>query len=348
MKAFVESEDTQENIKATKEDKNYIIRLQVSWESVDRDWEIIKQNGIDWSHFDKNPVILLDHTYKVSHIAWKSLKRETIWTDTFLTVQLAKWVPAWELARKLHEQWMLKWVSIWFIAKERNWSTITKSEALEASLVTMGSYRDALIEDVPLQKSCKEAWLLEVAEKALAASSFNAWDNVAYRTVYKTNDDSWNEVERIFPRENELPMMWKIIAKYTSWTLLSWDELITPSEENPFLMIQAYVKSKSGPILLRTYSTWYEFEQLRIENVIEEKSIEEGDVKFASQEAENQNLDTKLVLHTIKEIWDEVKNFKSDLKSFANDNAKIEKIERARKAGQNLASLLGDALKELK
>ena len=354
MKSFALSKEAQENIKATKDDKDYIVRFKISWEDIDRDWEIIKSEGIDWSHFDNNPVILIDHNYKVWSIAWKALRREVKWTDTFLIVQLAKGVAAWELIKKLHMQGMIKGVSIGFMAKERDKNDskiITKSEALEASFVTMWSYRDALIDDQALEKSCKEAGLLEVPEeKALTASNVKTGDVVSYRHVHMRKNDAGEMVEHFWPRLEELPRVAKVLEKYEAGEniLQWWEKVIVWSKEDPILVMQWYITSKQGPVMLNSSVWLYQATEIKLEKRVSKKEVENGDEKFTSDEAKEMNLDSNEILASMKEIWDEVKSFKSCLKTFADDNAKIEKLETARKAGQNFAWLLWDALKELK
>lgn len=129
-----------EEISKKEVDSAYIIKIKITNESVDRDGEIIKADGIDWKYFDTNPVILIDHSYKVGSIAGKAIKREVKRGETFLTVQLAKGTEAGELIKTLYDQGMIKGVSIGFLPLELdvlNNSIITKSEALEASFVAV-------------------------------------------------------------------------------------------------------------------------------------------------------------------------------------------------------------------
>lgn len=168
LKSLVSTKDAQDILsKATEENEDYTIRFKITNESQDRDWETIVSKGIDWTHFDKNPVFLIDHKYTVWSIAWKVINREIKGTETYLTVSLAKWTSAWELVKTLHEQWMIKGVSIWFMPLQRDAndrSIITKSEALEASAVAIGSNREALMDEKTI-KTCKELWVFKEASE---------------------------------------------------------------------------------------------------------------------------------------------------------------------------------------
>ena len=349
LQTFLESKETQKAIKEIKQDeKDYIIKFKLTNESVDRDWEILKSGGWDWSFFDKNPVILINHSYKVESIAWKAIKRETIWTETYITVQLAKWVEAWELVKTLHSQWMIKWVSIWFIPLERdktNSKIITKWEALEWSFVPIGSNRDALIEDAKTLKKCVDLWMFkEIVEEK--EKTLEVWQNIAFRNIYKTTNDKWEEVERIYPLESELPRLGKIIAIYDNQDLLQWNELVSWTKENPYLVIQNYIKSKKWPILLTTSVETCEYESIRIEQVINQKSIEDWEVKFSNVEKEK--IDTSKVFDNMKIMSDDIKFIKSQIKTFFDDKKKEKNISKIRDLGKELQKSLSALNEEAK
>ena len=169
LKSLLSTEEAKSIIwKATWDDEDYTIRFKITNESMDRDGETIKAEWIDWKHFDNNPVFLIDHNYAVWSIAGKVINRETTGTETYLTVVLAKGIPAGELVKSLHTQWMIKWVSIGFMPLQRDAndrSIIIKSEALEASAVAIGSNREALMDEKSAQ-ICKELGVFkEVSEE---------------------------------------------------------------------------------------------------------------------------------------------------------------------------------------
>ena len=103
---------SQIKIKAGKETYEMIISKQV----VDRDWETIMLDGMDARAYKKNPVVLLDHSYKVENIVWKtiSLKRDG---DTLKAKFQFASTPNWQLAEQLYNEGILKKSSIWFLYK---------------------------------------------------------------------------------------------------------------------------------------------------------------------------------------------------------------------------------------
>lgn len=114
--------------------------------SVDRHWEMVKQDGWELDNFKLNPVVLVNHSYKVESICWKA-------TDVY--VEDGKLIIKWIFApnelgqeiRKLYESWFLKTVSVWFIVKARNeanWREITKQELIELSFIPVPANPEAL------------------------------------------------------------------------------------------------------------------------------------------------------------------------------------------------------------
>lgn len=184
-----EDEIFQDAQKSLLEEKkwDYIIYLRASWNEEDRDWDYIVQEWIDWTHFDKNPVIFLDHTYSISSIAWACIWRELRSDGTYLKVKLASWVAAWDLAIALHKQWMLRGASIWFmnaVREQGNPKKIIKCEALETSLVWVWSYRDALIDYQPLMKKCIEAGIIkEISEEEIKTDAPENEINSELKTI---------------------------------------------------------------------------------------------------------------------------------------------------------------------
>ncbi|WP_293862470.1 HK97 family phage prohead protease [uncultured Alsobacter sp.] len=128
----------------------------VSSDSVDRDGDIVYQAGIDWSHFQKNPVILWAHNSRDLPIAkGGNLRREGTKTLMDMTFAPAEANPKAPQVRDLIKGGFLNTVSIGFIPTEYSWvedkSTgrrgldIKRSEALEVSVVPVPSNRDALV-----------------------------------------------------------------------------------------------------------------------------------------------------------------------------------------------------------
>lgn len=142
-------------IEAKAEGDTNTVTFVVSSDSVDRDGDIVYQAGIDWSHFQKNPVILWAHNSRELPIAkGGNVRREGDRTLMDMTFAPAEANPKAPQVLELIKGGFLNTVSIGFIPTEYSWvedkSTgrygldIKKSEAIEVSVVPVPSNRDAL------------------------------------------------------------------------------------------------------------------------------------------------------------------------------------------------------------
>lgn len=120
--------------------------MVISKEVPDRDGDVVVLSGMDATAYRKNPVVLVDHDYRVESIVGKTVSIETVGTEL-----VAKFVfcdtEYGLLAKSLYEAGFLKTSSIGFILKERDPNDrgrITKWELLEWSLVAVPCNRDAL------------------------------------------------------------------------------------------------------------------------------------------------------------------------------------------------------------
>lgn len=111
-------------------------------EGVDRDGEVIKVSGWDFTNFKKNPVLLWGHDYYSMPIgAVTEIKVEG--TSVIAKGVFAKSERAQEV-RSLYDDGFIKTVSVGFIPLEKNGPMITKAELLELSFVSVPSNPDAL------------------------------------------------------------------------------------------------------------------------------------------------------------------------------------------------------------
>lgn len=111
-------------------------------EGVDRDGEVIKVSGWDFTNFQKSPVLLWGHDYGSLPIgAVTDIRVEgtsVIARGVFARSEFAQEV------RALYDDGFLKTVSVGFIPHERTGATITKAELLELSFVSVPANPDAL------------------------------------------------------------------------------------------------------------------------------------------------------------------------------------------------------------
>lgn len=151
------------------EDKDWMFDVVATTEDTDRDNEVIKINGWDTKNWEKNPVILANHSYTIENIIWKGIK---FYTSN--GVKRMKWVfsksnPLWILARNLYNEGMLKTVSVGFIPTKRNeqdYKIIEKAELLEVSFVAVPCNPNAVSLDWKLyEEAIAKGFIKEVKEE---------------------------------------------------------------------------------------------------------------------------------------------------------------------------------------
>lgn len=132
--------------KATSLDEaKYQATFVISDESVDRQGEVIKQNGWDFENFLKNPVILFGHDSYDLPIG-KGVKLWTEGTKTYLTIEFAaaiydKAMTIWNMVKN----GILNTVSVGFINEEYDNNELTKNELLEVSIVPIPANPNAIL-----------------------------------------------------------------------------------------------------------------------------------------------------------------------------------------------------------
>ena len=129
------------DMKSNKEKYTMIISKEVE----DRAGDVVLVSGVDFKNYKKNPIVLVDHDYRIEKIVGKTknikVEGKTLVAEfSFVDTETGR------LAEKLYNEGFLKASSIGFIPKERSEDrkTITKSELLEWSLVAVPCNADAL------------------------------------------------------------------------------------------------------------------------------------------------------------------------------------------------------------
>ncbi len=132
------------DIKSTKnvEENNGKFRVIISTDTKDRSGEVIKQDGIQFEHFLKNPVVLWAHNYDglPIGIATDIIKdgNKTIAEGIFAGTKKAQEV------RELYDAKVIRAVSVGGIVKEMVGKQITKFELVEFSFVPVPANPEAL------------------------------------------------------------------------------------------------------------------------------------------------------------------------------------------------------------
>lgn len=326
-------------------------KVIVSTESIDRDGEIIRQEWIDLEKYRKNPVVIIDHEYKVENIVWKVTKIWTEWKITYAEGVFSNTNPKAKIVKDLYNEGMLKSVSIWFLrGRDSQGANIKNSEMFELSFVIAGANAEALSQDQKsvYKEAVKELDIKLPFEDKIGAEDIKEGDIVAFRNIMKGEDK-----EYLYPREKELPYLWKILQKLENGerVITRMDEILVASVANPILTIQHYARSKAGATLMTSNLSLKEMDNIVIEDILTERLVKKWLVKFSNLKNINGSWG-----------WDSIKTFSESMKiiedkidiltkSLANDKADEEEVKKAKAKKQALQSVdkaVGDALRNLK
>lgn len=120
-------------------------RVLASTNAVDRQGDVVDQNGWDTANYLKNPVMLWAHDYRALPIA-KATEVSVDSKGLVLAYEFASAEanPFAQQVKELVDGGFLNAVSVGFIPKERNGNIITRSELLEVSFVPVPANQEAL------------------------------------------------------------------------------------------------------------------------------------------------------------------------------------------------------------
>lgn len=123
--------------------ENGTFEVVISTEHVDRDGEIVKQDGLDTKNFMKNPTVLFGHRHRELPIGKVTkIRREGKKTIAEGVFASAAANPLAQQVRNLHDEGIIKTVSIGFMIRERDEqkrNILTETELLEISFVPIPS-----------------------------------------------------------------------------------------------------------------------------------------------------------------------------------------------------------------
>lgn len=320
-----ETEAFKDTIKGIEDDASYKFKVVVTTEGVDRDGETIKADWIEAWNYLKNPVVLINHEYKIESIVWKTLKiyqneqGQTIAEGIFAKTEKA------ELVRTLYNEGFIKTVSVGFIPKERasnDRAVITKWEMLEYSFVAVPAnpeatsldgkiYKKALAEGLIKEEKTIEVWNIIFNENA------NSDEKEGHYFIYKKEENGnvfWQKIElwekEIYGAYNYTRFFKN---KETDFVKIVWKA----NEEDI-----AWLQEIRNDFWIKTF-----------------KLLKKGD---------KVEIDLKQILDSITELKNEFSEMKTVLKTFTDDKVKGNSLEKSRKAGQELAKSLSAYLKEAK
>lgn len=147
LTAHFASKENQAVVEKMKSDvaDNGTFEFIISTEDVDRQGEIVMQNGWDLTHYKNNPVVLFAHDYSQLPIGCADEvyveNKKLIAKGRFASAEAN---PVAQQCRKLYDEKILRTTSVGFIPREMDGNKITKAELLEFSLVPVPANPNAL------------------------------------------------------------------------------------------------------------------------------------------------------------------------------------------------------------
>lgn len=128
-------------------------RFCISSQAVDRDGEVVVQEGIDYKDFENNPVVLWGHEWgsmpigKVTKLYYDDIEEKT-----YADVKFAS-TPRAQEVKTLVKEGMVRTTSIGFMVDDWDWNEttgivkLTKTKLLELSIVAIPANPDAYIDE---------------------------------------------------------------------------------------------------------------------------------------------------------------------------------------------------------
>lgn len=147
LAAHFASKENQEVVAKMKSDTadNGTFEFIISTEDVDRQGEIVMQDGWDLTHYKNNPIVLFAHDYYSLPIGCADEvyveNKKLIAKGRFASAEAN---PIAQQCRKLYDEKILRTTSVGFIPREMDGNKITKAELLEFSLVPVPANPNAL------------------------------------------------------------------------------------------------------------------------------------------------------------------------------------------------------------
>ncbi len=198
-------------------------RVIASTDAIDRQGDVIDQNGWELDNYMKNPVMLFAHDYSslpVAKCIKLSIESQGLVCD--FEFAPAEGNPVGAQIKYLYDNGFMNAVSVGFIPKEQNGGVITKAELLEISLVPVPANQEALrlayksIEDSTNLSVEDKTTLKTVIEKGEVANELNAEEMI------EAKFEKWDEVIEV------ISALWSVYFQET-----------TPVEDFSKLLLEA-------------------------------------------------------------------------------------------------------------
>lgn len=143
---YLAKNSTQSALKAANESEDSgRFKVVISTDEVDRQGDVIDQNGWDFANYKNNPVVLWAHKYDELPVA----TCDKIYSEGGKTIAEGKFVPGSiypfaQTVRQMFDAGFLNTTSVGYIPREMQGKTTTKSELLEFSFVPVPANAGAL------------------------------------------------------------------------------------------------------------------------------------------------------------------------------------------------------------
>lgn len=328
--------------------ENGTFKVVASDETTDRVGEVIKVTGRELENYRKNPIILFWHKYSdMDDIIWKATNVYIEWSQLIVEWNFASTYSA-QTVRKLYDEWVLKTVSVGFIAKERDANDrniITRAELLELSFVPVPCNPNALtLWKEVLEDLISKGFIIKNEEEPKDEEEAG---NPNEEAEQQETCEEENENKETDDQENSLDNeQEKTIKEMTEVNLEKdiYDQLkdaIREKLNNKYLyIVELYTKH----FIFRDDANYKYFDQnWKIKG---ELAVLDGD---AVEVEANTVWIAKAIQKTNREILDEIKSWLSnDKDETAEDDDLQAKMKMQKEALQNVSKVVSDVLHKIK
>ena len=328
--------------------ENGTFKVVASDETTDRVGEVIKVTGRELENYRKNPIILFWHKYSdMDDIIWKATNVYIEWSQLIVEWTFASTYSA-QTVRKLYDEWVLKTVSVGFIAKERDANDrniITRAELLELSFVPVPCNPNALtLWKEVLEDLISKGFIIKNEEEPKDEEEAGNPNEEAEQqetceeeNENKENDDQENSLDN--EQEKTIKEMTEVNLEKDIYDQLK-DEIRAKFKNKYLYIVEIYTKH----FIFRDDVNYKYFDQnwkIKGENAVVDGEPVEVEPKTTWI--------AKAIQKTNREMLDEIKSWLSnDKDETAEDDDLQAKMKMQKEALQNVSKVVSDVLHKIK
>lgn len=335
--------------------ENGSFKVVASDETTDRVGEVIKVTGRELENYRKNPIILFWHKYSdMDDIIWKATNVYIEWSQLIVEWNFASTYSA-QTVRKLYDEWVLKTVSVGFIAKERDANDrniITRAELLELSFVPVPCNPNALtLWKEVLEDLISKGFIIKESDNTNqnteSPNSTEEAGNPNEEAEQQETCEEENENKETDDQENSLDNEEeKTIKEMTEVNLEKdiYDQLKDAIREKMNSKYLYVVEIYTKHFIFRDDVNWKYFDQNW--KIKWESAVLDGD---AVEVQPNTVWIAKTIQKSNRELLDEIKSWLSnDKDETAEDDDLQAKMKMQKEALQNVSKVVSDVLHKIK